>query len=57
MVLANGALVTRMKDMMSENLSEGFRKFELDFAEKMGKEVRVENSRLDIVNFSSKDLL
>ena len=48
MVLDNGALVTRMKDMMSENLSEGFRKFELDFAEKMGKDVCVENSRLDI---------
>ena len=44
--LDNGALVSRIKDMMSENLSEGFRRFELDFAEKMGKEVRVENSRL-----------
>lgn len=43
--LDNGALVARIKDMMSENLSEGFRRFELDFAEKIGKEVRAENSR------------
>ena len=35
---------------MSENLSEGFKRFELDFAEKMGKEVRVENSRLAVIS-------
>ena len=45
MFLDNGVLVTSLKDMMTDKLAEGFKGFELCFAEKIGKEVRSENSR------------
>ena len=48
MFLDNGALVTNLKDMITENLAVGFKGFELGLAEKIGLEVRSENSRLVI---------